>query len=178
MPGAVAGWVAEGGAVAGAGLAAPAAGLPVAPGTGNGEAGMIIGGGLETAGWVCAGDGIAGKPGTLLVFAFAAAALAGGGPGIGRGAGVAGWVCGFDWAKSRELCALAALALPLRVSCKAWRKAAFCASSLGTSGAGLEALSGVLAGGVVWACITVQPNDRTRVNMIVLTVSLRLMEPV
>lgn len=138
---------------------------------------MMMGGGLETAGWVCPGEGIAGRPGTLLVLAFAAAALDGG-PGIGRGAGAAGCDCGFDWAKSREFCALAALALPLRVSCKAWRKAAFCASSLGTSGAGLDELSGVLAGGVVWACITVQPNDRKRVSIIVLTVSLRLMEPV
>jgi hypothetical protein len=100
----------------------------------------------------------------LLVLAFAAAALAGGGPGFGCGAG-------FAWARRPEFCALAKLPLPLKVSRKAWRKAAFCASSLGTLVGELAGESGVLAGGVVWDCNPAQPNDRTRVNMIVLTVS-------
>jgi hypothetical protein len=138
---------------------------------------MIVGGGLETAGRACPGEGIAGSPGTLLGFAFVVAALAGGGPGIGRGAGVVG-CAGFDCAKSREFCPLAELPFLVRVSCNAWRKAAFCVSSLGTSDVELGAESGVLAGGVVWAGNPAQPNDRTRVSMIVLTVSLRLMEPV
>jgi hypothetical protein len=131
---------------------------------------MIVGGGLETAGRDCPGEGIAGSPGTLLVAALVGATLAGGGPGIGRGAAVAG-CAGFDWAKSREFCPLAELPFPLSVSCNAWRNAAFCASSLGISDVVLEAESGVLAGGVVWAGRTAQPNDRTRVIMIVLTVS-------